>query len=1515
MLTQDVTGMQEDRMAQDLHGRAPSSAPAASAEVLQLLMQQATELHREGRLDAAQTLYRLVLQRQPGHADANHNLGTIALGRRELRAALAFFEAARAAQPGRWQYWISLLDALTQDGACWTAARVLDDAWRMGMPADAVDELLERLLDAAQAAPGEQQTPAPGNPPGAVAQDRADDPDHVNLQALARAEQGRLVEAEFGFRRAIALAPRHVAAHSNLGMALHRRGQLDRAAQVLRHCIELDDGFHLAHFNLGVVQDELGLAREAEASVRRALQIRPDFVAAHNSLGYLLKDQGRLGEAQASIRRALELDPQDAAAHSNLLFVLNYDPDKTARQIFQAYAEFDARLGLPLRAHWRAHANSRATGRRLKVGYVVPALNGHSTRYFLEPLLAHHDHARFEVVAYTELHGAQSGAAASYRTYFDGWVSTAGMSDDALAQRIRADRIDVLVDIAGHTRGNRLGVFARKPAPVSLHWLDFGASTGLSAIDYYLTDGATVPVGSEDLFSETPWRLPVPAFAYRPDPAMGAVGPLPAQQRGHVTFGTLTRAIRINHRTIRVWAAILHRVSGARLVIDSGNFSSEAAREALAERFAAHGIARDRLAIGCHSPPWDVLRTLDIGLDCFPHNSGTTLLEMLAMGVPFVTLAGRPSVGRLGSAILQGVGRAQWIAQSEQEYVDTAVALALDLPALTQVRQGLRAQLQASAVMDEAGFAGHVEAAYAAMFARWSASQAAVLPQEADVASAAVDALVQRAVQQNMALALVQHRAGALDRAEDLYRAILAVTPDHADANHNLAVIALETGHAAASLKYFRAALQSEPANWQYWLSCFDALLQAGACDEAVQALERRRRLGMNPAVLDELVARAVDAVWRELGALGRAAATGPASVPQMEIGHLEDLFSQGRLDEVVGLARGIIERHPRASFGWKALGAALVNLGEVGAAMDPLRTAVELAPGDAGARSNFGFSLQSQCRPVQAEVNLRVALRIRPDFPSALINLGATLLGQRRYDEAGALFRRGLAAEPGYFPAHNHLGQVLDEQGRLIESVACYRKTLEILAGAAGSGRAVQIHRAQAHQSLCMNYAKLADYDEVIAQADAAMQALPDDADLWERRLYAFSYHPELPVDDIFAQFVRWGDRFPAPATDFSAHDRTPARRLRVGYVSPDFRRHTSRFYFWPLFANHDPARVELFAYANVRLDDDFTEKFKTVFHHWCDIREMSDAQAAARIQADGIDILVDGCNHMRDERLGIFALKPAPVQATWLGAAWTTGLKAVDYVLFDRFIAPPETIARENIVRLPHCFASFEALTQTDAPGPPPCLANGFVTFGYSGRSERLNHRVFRVWGEILRRLPTARLVLDFMNFSDPLNQAHFRGLMRRHGLDTDRVVMRNSSNIFQGLHDFDILLDSFPHSGGTMLVDALWMGVPTLTLAGRPPLGRIGTTFMMNLELPHWVAWSEQEYADKACAFASDAQELARLRAGMRERMQGSPFMDGKAFARGVEWAFDAMWTRYCAGEAPSPISVPPAPGGAP
>ncbi len=666
-------------------GNAPLPAAPAQRERAAALVKLGHAAEARGQFDEAEGLYRAAIAADDTSADAWMNLGTVLAPKGAVAEAVAAYERAIALDANHASAHYNLGLALLDGG---DAARV------------------EQLFRSAT----QLRQPFPQA--------------WVGL-ALALESQGRLGEAADSYREALRQRPDDADALANLG-ALHQRlsepqAAIERYAAALRITPDRAD----LRYRMGLILKDHGQIAAAINCYRQALVLMPGHAELLGDLGNALQEQGDIDGAVQKFEQALAVKPDHAGGHGNLLFTLNYHPDKSPEPIFDPNRVFDPRFGAPPRSAGRAHSNARATDRVLRVGYVSPDFCMHPVRHFLEPLLDHHDAKAVHVTAYAELR-QDDAVTARYRGLVQGWVDTRALDDDALAQRIRNDEIDILVDLAGHTAHNRLGVFARKPAPVSLSWLGFGYTTGVSAINYLLTDAPSAPEGSEPLFAEAPWRVPGACYAYRPADGMGAVGESPAVAKGGVTFGTLTRSVRINHHTIRVWSALLNRVPGSRLLVDSKNYGDAGMCDELAAKFAAHGIPRERLELGAHSPPWDVMRSIDIGLDCFPHNSGTTLFETLYMGIPFVTLAGRPSVGRLGSSVLHGVGHPEWIADSERAYVDIAVALATDLPRLAHLRSTLRGELQASELMDEAAFARKVEAAYRDMFARWAASAPAL---------------------------------------------------------------------------------------------------------------------------------------------------------------------------------------------------------------------------------------------------------------------------------------------------------------------------------------------------------------------------------------------------------------------------------------------------------------------------------------------------------------------------------------------------------------------------------------------------------------------------------------------------------------------------------------------------------------------------------------------------------------------------------------------------------------------
>ncbi|BCL60562.1 hypothetical protein DGMP_12550 [Desulfomarina profundi] len=565
-------------------------------------------------------------------------------------------------------------------------------------------------------------------------------------------EQQRLDEAEICYRKAIQFKPGYIEALHNLGKTLSSLNRTGEAIPCFQQIVQQnpehpeawfnlgncfadrgDNSKALIHYEKGLVNrsddkklwlnhgntcKKQGLLTKAENSYRMALQLDSNYKKALNNLGNILQEQARFDESETVFRTVLKKYPNSQDAFGNLLFLLNYHPDKSAEEIFEEYRLFDDKFGLPLTPASQVYRNSRNPNRRLKIGYVCPQFCKHPVLNFLEPLLASHNRRNVELYGYSDVL-REDEVTDRYRTYMDHWIDTAEMSDRQMATEILADKIDILVDLAGHTERNRLAVFATKPAPVSIHWLDFGYTTGLSAIDYYLADTIVVPEGCEHLFAETPWRLDRPSFSYRPSPGMGDVNDLPAKRNGYITFGCLSRAVRINYKTIRTWSEILRQVKDSKLILNSGSFADPEMQENMASQFAAHGIERDRLEIGYTSPPWDSFRSMDIGLDCFPHNSGTTLYETLYMGIPFITLADRPSVGRLGSTILEGLGHPEWIARDELEYIDITTRLTENLDQLAILRTSLRSEMEKSLLMDEKDFADKVEKAYRQMFLQW----------------------------------------------------------------------------------------------------------------------------------------------------------------------------------------------------------------------------------------------------------------------------------------------------------------------------------------------------------------------------------------------------------------------------------------------------------------------------------------------------------------------------------------------------------------------------------------------------------------------------------------------------------------------------------------------------------------------------------------------------------------------------------------------------------------------------
>ena len=542
---------------------------------------------------------------------------------------------------------------------------------------------------------------------------------HLDLGNVLSAQR-RLDEAIAAYRLFLQFQPDFADAHNNLGATLKSMNRLEEAIASYREALRLNPDLPQAHNNLGIALRERGEIDGAIAAYRRALELQPGYPEALNNLGVALKDRGELDEAIASFRSAIQHSHGNPAMHSNLIFTLHFHPGHDNQTIAAEHQRWNARFSAPLKPLIQPHANDRDPERPLRIGYVSPDFRDNAVGLYLLPLLERHDRARFEILCYSGAAG-QDGMTQRFQSLASGWRSTVGVPDARLAEMIREDAVDILVDLALHTAGNRLPVFARQAAPVQVTWLAYPGSAGLPAIGYRFTDARMDPPGGTPAWSaEEPIRLPDCWCCYQPAVASPDVNALPALSGEGVTFGSLNNFAKLHDGVLERWARLLQAVKGSRLLL----FCPEGrARERVRAYFGLRGLAADRLEFARFAPRLDYLKLyhrIDIALDPFPFNGMTTTCDALWMGAPVLTLPGAAPASRAGLSLLSSVGLEELVTYSEEDYLQLAVELAGNLPRLAECRATLRARLQASPLMNAPRFAAQIEAAYRSLWRAWS---------------------------------------------------------------------------------------------------------------------------------------------------------------------------------------------------------------------------------------------------------------------------------------------------------------------------------------------------------------------------------------------------------------------------------------------------------------------------------------------------------------------------------------------------------------------------------------------------------------------------------------------------------------------------------------------------------------------------------------------------------------------------------------------------------------------------
>lgn len=771
--------------------------------------------------------------------------------------------------------------------------------------------------------------------------------------------------------------------------------------------------------------------------------------------------------------------------------------------------------------------------------------------------------------------------------------------------------------------------------------------------------------------------------------------------------------------------------------------------------------------------------------------------------------------------------------------------------------------------------------------------------------------------------------AGRLGEAADHYRQAVALRPDWADAHLNLGYVLRELGRwSEASDSLTRAgALDAASVDAPYLLGCLAR--QAGQPAQAVTHFERALALqpGFEPAISElcqtllqlghaqrarEAIAKGLAHqpqsadLWYFLGNLQSHAGDKSQALQSydralaLQPGHAGALNNRalalqalGRLDEALQDWRAAIAAQPAYASAHANLGAALKARGDYAGAARACNQAILLEPGHAEAHNTLGAVLKEQGELAAAEHSLRQALALRPDHAETWTNLGVVQHEQERHEDALQSHRRALALAPAAADIHCNLGASQQALGQLDAAVQSFEQALRLKPG-----------HIESLNNLGSALLALGRHDDALARWREALALQPDFLAGHSNVLFAMCFSQPLTAAQYLAEARAFGQRAMARARPFTdwpaAHARSAAMPLRVGLVSGDLGMHPVGFFLESVLAHLQDQAIELVAYTTTAQEDAVTARLKPCMAVWRSLVGLGDEAAARRIRDDGVQVLIDLSGHTAHNRLPVFAWKPAPVQLSWLGYFASTGLPTMDYLLADRWSVPPQRQAdfSETLWYLPDtrlCFSAPES-GRPIVPGPLPALKNGHLNFGCLQNTAKLNDRVLALWGRIFLALPQARLTLQSRQLKDAAVRERLSARLAAAGIAPERVTLAGSvsrDDYLAAHQSLDIMLDTFPYPGGTTTCEALWMGVPTLTLAGESLLARQGASMMHCAGLPQWVAGSEDEYFERALAHAADLDGLARLRAGLREQVLASPLFDARLFAARLQEALLGMW----------------------
>jgi predicted O-linked N-acetylglucosamine transferase (SPINDLY family) len=1465
------------------------------------------------RYEGALASYDRALAIKPDHIDAHNNRGDALLKLNCSEVALASFDRALSFKPNNAEALYNRGNALVkllrheEAIASYEKALVVKPnypaaLYNSGSALVELNRLEEALASFDQALTLQPQYPEVFNNRGKV------------LLDLNRHE-----EALASFDNALAVQPRDPAVHNNRGNALCQLNRHQEALASFDKALAIKPDNPEALYNRGNAFRDLYRYEAALSSYDQTLALKPDHADALNNRGNVLSQLNRHGEALASYKKARAILPDHLHALSGMVssaqaicdwgetarlageldvhvakaksiispFVFLGFSGSAASELRCAKNFIQAKIPKLPKPLWNGTIYRHD---KIRIAYLSADFRRHPVAQLIAELLERHDRRRFEVLGVCFGHDDRSDVRARLIAAFDQFHHVRSKTDGEVAELLSRLQVDIAVDLMGYTQDCRPDILAHRPAPIQVNYLGYPGTLGAEFIDYVVADRLVAPFDQQPFFTEKIVHLPDSYLVHdstikipERSPTRSEVG-LP--ETGFV-FCCFNNHNKITAPVFDIWMRLLQNIESSVLWLSRGN---DQARDNLRREAAARGIEPSRLIF---APRLELLddhlarhRLADLFLDTLPYNAHTTASDALWSGLPVLTCVGTTFAGRVGESLLHAACLPELVTYNLEDYEALATKLAADRSLLQRFKLRLNENQLTSPLFDTDRFRGHIEAAYTTMWEIWQRgdrphSFAVERHREpsgkGDRGGTYFQARRNTSNQETPSASRqlkrgsLLHQQGKLADAEQLYLQILKTQPDHFDARHQLGVTLSGQGRNEEALTSIRAALQLNP-NSAHALSNYGLLLhKLGRHEEALTIFDQA--LSIRPKYVEALCNRGntlqqLERYEEALASYNRALAIRP--------------------DDIDGLCHR---------------GNALRELKRYEEALASYENALAIRPDYAEALNNRGNTLQDLKRLEEALASYEKALEFRPDYAVALNNRGVALQALKRFEEALESNEKALAIRPDYAEALNNRGNTLKELRRFEEALANYDKAI-----------ALKPDYTYPFSGLADCAIKLCDWtrrDKI--SAELRRHVIGQKSIIAPFVLLGYSVDESVQLA-CAKNFIR--DQIANPPQPLWRGTTWRNDKIKIAYLSADYRDHPVAHLSAELFELHDRTRFEVIG-LSFGSDDrsEIRARLVKAFDRFQDVRSTSDRDAARLLHDLHVDIAVDLTGHTVDSRLGIFAHRPTPITAAYLGYPGTTGADFVDYIIADKIVLPFEQQAfyTEKIVHLPDCFQvndrkrNIAARTPTRAEAGLP--AKGFI-FCCFNNNWKIAPEVFDVWMRLLGKTHGSVLWLSQAGEAAVRNlrrEAEARGIGAARLIFAPRLARLEDHLARHRL--IDLFLDNLPYNAHTTASDALWAGVPVLTCAGTTFSSRVGASLLHAASVPELITYNLEDYETLAMKFTTDRSLLQRIKLRLNENRLICPLFDTDRFRRHIEAAYTTMWEVWQREESPHGFSVEP------